>query len=75
MSFEIQQEDIADKRWVTVLSSGKAVVSVIASRRGSDWKIIVIAGGRAILEPRIVENGRAKGIYDGIVGKIQRNGL
>ena len=75
MTFEIQQEDFADRRWVTVLSNGKAVVSVIASRRGCDWKIIVIAGGRSIIEPRIVENSRAKGIYDGIVGRIQREGL
>lgn len=75
MTFEIQQEDFADRRWVTVLSNGKAVVSVIASRRGCDWKIIVIAGGRSIIEPRIVENSRAKGVYDGIVGRIQREGL
>lgn len=75
MMFEIQQEDISERRWLTVMSNGRITVSVIATRRGSDWKIIVIAGGRSIIEPRIVENGRAKGIYDGIVGRIQREGL
>ena len=75
MTFEIQQEDFSERRWLTVLSNGRAAVSVIATRRGSDWKIIVIAGGRSIIGPRIVENSRAKGIYDGIVGRIQRDGL
>ena len=75
MTFEIQQEDFSERRWLTVLSNGRAAVSVIATRRGCDWKIIVLAGGRSIIEPRIVENGRAKGIYDGIVGRIQRDGL
>lgn len=75
MTFEIQQEDFSERRWMTVLSNGRVAVSVIATRRGSDWKIIVIAGGRSIIEPRIVENSRAKGIYDGIVGRLQRDGL
>lgn len=74
MQFEIQQETINARRWRTTLSDGRTTVYVSARRHGCDWKMFVLANGRMLFQ-RVSENMRAKAIYDGIVGKIQREGL